>query len=358
MKLYFVLPYGLVRNSSDIERVQHDYTREIKLSELLLRQGVDVQFVVPSAIEGMTVPLGPSAAVALEEHRWQDTDAWEEVFRKNGTPACLLIKGISHRRVSTLLREARRLRITVGNIKGGPVRPADLTADFVLYETITQQEALKMPGLRLPKYVNPLIFSYDGRTRSKQFDVAVVGRLVPSKHLERLKPLVRAGLRIAIAGDGPSHERLRRRWSTTQNVVMLGSLPPADVAALLSESSTLVHVSGIEGYPRSIIEAMAVGTPVVANARLLSLADLPALAGVRFQPGQLLAAFRHVSKMRHMRPRDVYESLHGEALLVQSASQIIQLISERDSVSRRRPTSLSLRGRASVIMSRLNMGWR
>jgi len=103
----------------------------------------------------------------------------------------------------------------------------------------------------------PLAVSIGSLERRKRFDVVV----------RELADLLRAGrLHLAIAGDGPEREPLRqltRELGVDEQVSLLGHVP--DVGPLLRASNVLVHASKVEGVPQVIIQALAVGTPVVAT---------------------------------------------------------------------------------------------
>jgi glycosyltransferase involved in cell wall biosynthesis len=100
--------------------------------------------------------------------------------------------------------------------------------------------------------------------------LAVIGRLVPHKDIA---PLIHAmkpidGVRLLIAGDGPSRPNLERLTSDLgleSRVTFLGSLPSDKVAGLLGQSDLMVLNSTYEGLPHVVLEAFAAGTPVLAT---------------------------------------------------------------------------------------------
>jgi glycosyltransferase involved in cell wall biosynthesis len=75
------------------------------------------------------------------------------------------------------------------------------------------------------------------------------------------------GALALLVGDGPmrpSLERSCRDLGIAQNVAFLGTRN--DVPALLAASDVYVHPSLQEGYSNALLEAMAVGLPVIATA--------------------------------------------------------------------------------------------
>src|SRR5205823_8813185 len=103
-----------------------------------------------------------------------------------------------------------------------------------------------------------------------------VGRLVPDKGFANLlraaAELVRRGvpLDVELVGDGPQRtalERLTRRLGLTDRVRFRGWLPFAEVRRAMSAATLLVHpCDGLgDGLPNVLLEAMALGTPVIAS---------------------------------------------------------------------------------------------
>lgn len=155
-----------------------------------------------------------------------------------------------------------------GSLLGVNYLPA-LWADVNLVETPEQQlllsrivgaENVYLLRKQIPEH---FINSFE----EKQFDVVVVSHFLLGKNHQALEPLVKTGLRIAIVGDGPLLEEFQERWAVYSNANFLGQLPSVEVARVLKSSRVLVHPSNSEGLPRSIVEALASGLPVVALAK-------------------------------------------------------------------------------------------
>jgi glycosyltransferase involved in cell wall biosynthesis len=134
---------------------------------------------------------------------------------------------------------------------------------------------------RLRNGVDTSLFRSDAAARSRirgelgltphQPLFVTVSALRPGKGLEDLVvsvPNVRRQLpaaRFAIAGDGPLHGALASKIHAaglSDSVQLLGLRQ--DVAAVLAAGDVCVHPSHFEALPTSILEAMAVGLPVVA----------------------------------------------------------------------------------------------
>jgi len=103
------------------------------------------------------------------------------------------------------------------------------------------------------------------------YDVAFCGRLAPNKGLTELIQAVHElkNVRLLIIGDGPERERcwdLVNSLGLENRVTFLGWLPDlrAVMGAILS-ARIFVMNSRSEGGPRSALEAMAVGMPIIAT---------------------------------------------------------------------------------------------
>lgn len=103
--------------------------------------------------------------------------------------------------------------------------------------------------------------------------IAFVGRLVPVKRVDRYLQAIAAvrnrGLDIQglVIGDGPLHEQCEAaiaQLGLSEHVTWLGFVP--DAPARIAEADALLMTSDHEGMPMTLLEAMAVGTPVIATA--------------------------------------------------------------------------------------------
>ncbi len=110
-----------------------------------------------------------------------------------------------------------------------------------------------------------------------------VGRLVPSKGydilLSALAMLVETvpSARLRIVGDGPEKAKLLRqadRLGLAGHVTFLGAQGVEGVRAELARADLFVIASRDEGLPRTLLEAVAAGVPVVAT----SVGGIPAAA--------------------------------------------------------------------------------
>jgi glycosyltransferase involved in cell wall biosynthesis len=74
---------------------------------------------------------------------------------------------------------------------------------------------------------------------------------------------------LTVAGDGPDRGALERRASElglVERVRFLGPLPREGVLRLFGAADASLLPSAWENFPHTVVEALAVGTPVIASA--------------------------------------------------------------------------------------------
>jgi colanic acid/amylovoran biosynthesis glycosyltransferase len=105
----------------------------------------------------------------------------------------------------------------------------------------------------------------------KRWDVVFVGRFVAKKGVDDLLESL-GGARAVFVGDGPLRDRLRERAAQLgADVTFAGQLTPAEVSRTVAASRVLAAPSrtapdgDVEGLPTTIVEAAALGVPVVAT---------------------------------------------------------------------------------------------
>jgi glycosyltransferase involved in cell wall biosynthesis len=95
--------------------------------------------------------------------------------------------------------------------------------------------------------------------------LAFAGRLTPQKSLEvALAAVAHAGVSLVIAGDGDERPRLER--VAGPGVRFIGAQPRERVVELFRAADASILSSSWENFPHSVVEALAVGTPVLATA--------------------------------------------------------------------------------------------
>ena len=133
--------------------------------------------------------------------------------------------------------------------------------------------------------------------RPDPFRVLCVGRLVPEKGqailIEAIAELCHRGLpiRLTVVGDGPSRqalEALATQRGLDGQVTFTGALGEEEVIARYQDSDALCVPSFAEGLPVVLMEAMALGLPVVTT-RISGIAELveDGTSGFVVPPGRI-----------------------------------------------------------------------
>ena len=99
--------------------------------------------------------------------------------------------------------------------------------------------------------------------------LAFAGRLTAQKSLERALEVVAGadGVKLVIAGEGPEREPLRTRAGELgigDRVTFLGAQPRERIVELFHAADATILASSWENFPHTVVEALAVGTPVLA----------------------------------------------------------------------------------------------
>jgi glycosyltransferase involved in cell wall biosynthesis len=114
-----------------------------------------------------------------------------------------------------------------------------------------------------------MFFSEKKETILKCGDILFVGRLEEQKNLHTLILAAAQipGIRLTFAGEGklaPQLMQLAAAHSVQLN--LLGRVNNTDLPALMAEHTLFVLPSLYEGHPKSLLEAMAAGMPVIGTA--------------------------------------------------------------------------------------------
>jgi glycosyltransferase involved in cell wall biosynthesis len=121
--------------------------------------------------------------------------------------------------------------------------------------TVLPNPAPAVPGLR-PRDELRAELGLDGPT------LAFAGRLTAQKSLDAgIEAARRAGVALVVAGDGPDRAALERLGHAR----FLGPLPRQSVLELFRAADASLLSSSWENFPHTVVEALAVGTPVIST---------------------------------------------------------------------------------------------
>lgn len=115
---------------------------------------------------------------------------------------------------------------------------------------------------------------------------------------------LRAGARIelTVSGEGPDLPELQKRFKAARfpgKVRFTGPTPRRDVPALMAGHDALLFPSRFEGFPVTLLEAMAAGCIPVAS-RIRQVTDFlvrPEVDGLLFAPGSVRQAASHLARL-------------------------------------------------------------
>jgi glycosyltransferase involved in cell wall biosynthesis len=223
----------------------------IRLAGLLRRQQVDVVHSHDIYCNIFVVPWARllSGSAVIASRRWGLQASRRELAKVNRWSSTL-----AHRVLANSAGVARLLTSGEGVPRDKIVQIPNFLSESAFAETADAVRSSQRRAWGLP----------DGA-----FAVGIVARLSPVKnHALVLRAVARLGERIhlVLIGDGPARpdlEELARRLRITSRVHFVGEVvsqrnlhAPLDVSVLCSLS---------EGFPNSLIEAMAAARPVVAT---------------------------------------------------------------------------------------------
>lgn len=120
----------------------------------------------------------------------------------------------------------------------------------------------------IPNYVDTRVFSPRARGVLQDLDLIFVGRLTPQKNLLSLIDAVQiTGTTLGVIGAGSQHQEelfQNKIAALNGNVQWLGkNVPNHELPNYINRAKIYILPSHFEGHPKTLIEAMACGLPVI-----------------------------------------------------------------------------------------------
>ncbi|MDP6786451.1 MAG: glycosyltransferase family 4 protein [Rhodospirillales bacterium] len=118
----------------------------------------------------------------------------------------------------------------------------------------------------IPNYVDTELFRPDSKVQ-KDIDVLFVGRLAPQKNIEALLAAVaRLDVGVTMVGDGPKCDLVENaRARLNGRLQWIERVDHSELPALMRRARAFILPSLWEGHPKTLIEAMACGVPVIGG---------------------------------------------------------------------------------------------
>jgi len=279
------------------------------------------------------VTFTPSDDPAPIPHH-QTSRALESAVR-DFAPDAVLLKGLSYR-VNEALHAALDGRPRFGFIVGGSVDDPLLDrADFVFGEYAEQLRRHFAPFAATGRaFVMPKYLDLEATRPVRPFptplhDIVNVGGLHEKrKNQEAVTPFTDAW-RVALVGPGKPRPEVRAATSDPARLTLTGRLPHPEVMALLRRCRVMVHTSRMDGLPRSVVEAMACGVPVVVMRDTIYGGFSEGQHGLMVGPDTLRPAVELLLReepLRHQmgrRARTHVERNHGLPALERAAAEFL-----------------------------------
>lgn len=118
----------------------------------------------------------------------------------------------------------------------------------------------------IPNYVETERFA-PSEDYQYDYDVIFVGRLSPEKNLKALLEVVHSlSLRAAIIGEGKLRKEFAQQYADSDTKIsFFGNIPNRILPSYLQRAHLFVLPSFYEGHPKTLLEAMACGMPVIGT---------------------------------------------------------------------------------------------
>lgn len=117
----------------------------------------------------------------------------------------------------------------------------------------------------IPNYVDTDLFR--PLAVSKAYDLVFVGRVTAQKNLHNLLTAIRdTPYTLAIVGDGDLRESLQKEFADlSEQVHWFGRVSHSQLPEQINQGRVFILPSNYEGHPKSLIEAMACGMPIIGT---------------------------------------------------------------------------------------------
>lgn len=183
-----------------------------------------------------------------------------------------------------------------------PARAVTMTGNLF----VSASEAVRAALVRLappPSRVGPVVWNGVDLSRwaptprhpKQTADFVFTGRMAPEAKdfpllIAAFKELVAPSARLLLVGDGPRRKGYEALAAKDPRIVFLGALSPAEVLKVLQAADVFVMAAlPIEGMSMALVEALAVGLPIIATDVLANREVLSAFTQQILAPREIPA---------------------------------------------------------------------
>jgi len=255
-----IYPFSVFR----VNRRQKIWLRSLKFVAKVLRLGRMADVIYANGIYFETVIANKFLRKPLVMKIVGD-EAWERSVRKGWTKDNF--EGFQQRHQSWQAELLKRLRSWVVRQADKVIVPSQYLANWVVKWGVPAEKVVVIyNAVEIPDSIEPLPVPL--KTPIKAI---TVGRLVPWKRVNRLLEALEKipELGLVVVGDGPERPRLERMaqdLGVSDRVYFAGQRSKRETIGLMAACDFFVLNSTYEGLPHVVLEAMALGLPVVATA--------------------------------------------------------------------------------------------
>ena len=273
-------------------------TREVALYKQMLQKGVNITFVTygdksdllfAETIPGITVCCNRWGLSPRRYERWLHYLHWR-YFRRadliktnqiNGADTALGVARRFHKPLvarcgymwskNLLIEQGEESRLAQQSL--AVEKEVFISAQHIIVTSREMKASLaeRFSGINrkisiVPNYVDTKLFRPDDGKGKNKKRICFIGRLAPEKNIEALLTAIEdLDIELDIIGDGPLRKQLTVKAAGNPRVYFHGRIPHEQLPNYLHRCALFVFPSLYEGHPKTPLEAMSCGLPVVGT---------------------------------------------------------------------------------------------